>query len=339
MERWLFENPIFAIILYLVFSIADYYLTIVGARYYRQNRTRIEYETGYELNPRYQTDINKLNLFSPRFVQTSVIILITLSLAFFFIRDFYVSMFIYGLILLPSLIVDLHHLSNIWTFKSIHSRKNQAYVGRIKIKTWATYKQSAYVAFFQAALLLLLVSIFNGSPMFLGGAVGELNISRWFSRLGNNALKTKKELKEEAARKKREKPVRPGAANLLMFAILALVLLQLLRIAFLIQYSFYSIALEPFPQKITGLMSATLAIFTGLWLIRAIGLSKGFSLIAARRIIPLFLGLSWLAVLTMPGVYYSFCLSTVLVVTLIIIIWGFAAFEGLSAKKYYKLEG
>jgi len=83
MERWLFENPIFAIILYLVFSIADYYLTIVGARYYRQNRTRIEYETGYELNPRYQTDINKLNLFSPRFVQTSVIILITLSLAFF----------------------------------------------------------------------------------------------------------------------------------------------------------------------------------------------------------------------------------------------------------------
>jgi hypothetical protein len=338
LERFLFENPVIAISIYFISTIADYYLTIFGARYYKSIKQKIIYETGYELNPKYQSDVNKLSLWSPTFVRTQAIVLTLLIGAFLVSTEYYLVMFVYGLFLIPTLHVDVRHLSGIWFYRYQNSIRRKGLLGKIKIKSWLTYRQAAYHSFFEGALLFLIVFILTGSPIFLGGAVGELYGTRWFTRLSNNALKTKKELSREAAQKKREKPKRPSAANLLMFSILGFVFFQVWRILMAIWAPLVVSQQTTITLQVIVVGGGLFTIVAGLWLIRALGTGSSSSPKASRWLIPIFAGFIWIDAFTMPWTVYDYCLSPALIITIITVILGYIAFEGPVAKEYFKIK-
>ena len=338
MEHFLFENPVIAISIYIISAIADYYLTIFGARYYKSSKQKVIYETGYELNPKYQSDVNKLSLWSTSFVRTQALVLIILIGAFLVNKEYFLVMFVYGLLLIPSMHVDVRHLSNIWFYRYQNSTRRNGTLGKVIIKSWLTYRLAAYHSFFEGAFLFLIVFILTGSPIFLGGTVGELIGTRWFVRLSNNALKTKKELRREAAQKKREIPKRPSAANLLMFSILGFVFFQAWRILIAIFVPLVDYHQTTITLQVIIVGGGLFTIGAGLWLIRALGTGSPSSPRATRWLIPIFAGFIWIDVFTMPWTVYDYCLSPTLIITVISVILGYIAFEGPIAREYYKTK-
>ena len=159
--------------LWIVVYVADYYLTLAGARLYFQGVQRVfVFEGSYELNPLFQQDIDRRRRISTRFL---VMLGVTCLLIAFAWRGVQVRWFPPGVfrlwmgaLLLVELAIMIRHVRNIITFRQILSAPD--ITGQIRYPRWWTLRSSALDLGLFAALFALFALI--ADPwFFLGGTL------------------------------------------------------------------------------------------------------------------------------------------------------------------------
>lgn len=184
-ENYLLNHPWLPTLIWVVLSLGDYYLTIIGARLAKKQHI-IEYEGSYELNPVYQDDIDKLKLYSPRMIK-SIIIMLPIYLFMGYIPG--VPRYLFGLLIGATSFADLpiyiRHINNIVTFRS-YARVDSGISGNIKLPERRSYYTS-YLEFICFSLFTFTAFVLTGSPILLGGSLGMAGMA-----LGNFQLSRKK---------------------------------------------------------------------------------------------------------------------------------------------------
>ncbi len=174
-ERFLYDYFLLPAALWVILYISDYYLTIYGARLYRDAAQYFSVDGSYELTPYYQSDVNALRLISPRFLlalfgSTFILLLVRgLSLG---IPAIYA--FVCGLLLLMESVIHFRHIRNIATYKQL--KEGNAAVGKLAYARWFVYSISA-TDVFTFAIFCLIIALLFGSWFFVGGAVGCLRLA------------------------------------------------------------------------------------------------------------------------------------------------------------------
>src|SRR5215472_3835414 len=158
-------------IVWSLFYISDYALTIRCARLYRQQETVI-FEGSYDITPLFQKDVDSLRAVSPRFV---FMLLLALSMLWFLwilnenspAPELY--QFMLGALIGVQLAVHIRHLRNLVLFRAInHSdwvrgRIEYGRMGMLRASSWECF---AFFCFF------LILFAFTRSWFVLGGAIG-----------------------------------------------------------------------------------------------------------------------------------------------------------------------
>ena len=143
MQYWLATSPWYGIILWIILYTSDYYLTHLLARGFREIGN-FQFEGSFELTPRYQYDIDNLNLF-PDYISfavaySSVILLVwwitRLSVYLAWSYPLYLGMF-----LLLEVAVHLRHLRNVALIREV--KRNGGIEGQISYTKWFSYRISA----------------------------------------------------------------------------------------------------------------------------------------------------------------------------------------------------
>ena len=169
--------------------ISDYYLTIYAAKGYREIG-HFYFESGYELTPQYQKDINELRPISRRHVILLVVYSLVIMLAWWFTHlteYFQEAYLIYlGMFLLIEAAVHMRHFRNISLIREV--RRNGGVDGQISYKKTLTYRISAN-ELYSFSFLYLLFSILTSSWFFLGGALMSFGTGLKHSRLARKAAK------------------------------------------------------------------------------------------------------------------------------------------------------
>jgi hypothetical protein len=173
LQELFFVTPWIAIALWVTLYVADYYLTIWGARLYVLHANQYFVFSGsYELNPVFQKDVDGLRHFSPRFlallVGTSVFIALSWFLSLGSPDTYGFFDLVYGMLVLLELPVILRHLRNIQLFYSI--RQPGQIRGQVVYSRPLMLRQSS-VELFGFGLLYLLAALAVGGLFFVGGAV------------------------------------------------------------------------------------------------------------------------------------------------------------------------
>jgi hypothetical protein len=159
--------------LWIVVYVADYYLTLAGARLYAQGVQRVVvFEGSYELNPLFQQDIDRRRRISTRFL---VMLGVTCLLIAFAWRGVKVRWFPPGVfrlwmgaLLLVELVIMIRHVRNIITFRQILSSAD--IVGQIQYPRWWSLRSSALDLGLFGALFAVFALI--ADPwFFLGGTL------------------------------------------------------------------------------------------------------------------------------------------------------------------------
>jgi hypothetical protein len=166
---------------WVVLYIADYYLTIVGARLHRQGvHEKIVFEGSYELTPYFQKDIDSLRIISPRFIAAMVWLSLLLSAVWWLSRQLLwfngakMYLLALGMMILLQLTIHMRHWRNIFLFRSI--LRNSGVQGRIAYPKALTLRMSSFeVASF--AILYFVLFLFTGSWFVLGGVLSCVALS------------------------------------------------------------------------------------------------------------------------------------------------------------------
>jgi hypothetical protein len=172
-----------ALVAWSVLYIADYYLTIYAAQFYRTSaQDHFSVQGSYELTPYYQQDVNALRLVSPRFVAMMVISWVLIATIWFLSVKviFFPELFLFTLggLMMREAAVHLRHVRNIATFHL--SRSPGAVEGRVVYSRPFSLRLSS-VELFAFAVFCLLLSLVVGSWFVLGGALacGVLAVQHW----------------------------------------------------------------------------------------------------------------------------------------------------------------
>ena len=172
-ETWLLSNLWAVIGIWVVLYVADYYLTILGAKLHAEGANQhIEFEASYELTPQFQEDVDLLRMFSPRFLGY-----VALS-SVFIVALWYVGhrwpelramfLFAYGGLVFRQLVVLTRHARNITLF---HRLKDHTGIeGHLRYAQWLTLEISA-VELLLMALLLLAAAVVAGKWTLYGAAL------------------------------------------------------------------------------------------------------------------------------------------------------------------------
>ncbi len=172
-EEIIFQKLWLVLPLWLVVYISDYYLTILGAHYYKAGaKDHVVFEGSYELTPEFQKDIDALRMFSPRFfravvLSTAVIVFLWcvasnhIAMSFFF-------RFLCGGLILREMAILIRHARNISLFRIAKDHRGMS--GQIRYEKWLSYHISL-VELLCFAVLFAVVYLFTGSASFLGAAV------------------------------------------------------------------------------------------------------------------------------------------------------------------------
>ena len=171
MELWLARSPWPGVILWIIFYISDYYLTIYSARGFKAIG-HFQFEGSFELTPQYQKDIDALRPVS----KLHLILLVLYSLLILVIWYFFVyflglpwAYLLYlGMFLLLEVAVHLRHLRNVFLIHEI--MKNGGASGQISYKKWFSYRLSSFELYLYFGLFLIVAAL-ESSPFFLGGAI------------------------------------------------------------------------------------------------------------------------------------------------------------------------
>lgn len=172
-EQIIFDELWLVLPLWLFIYISDYYLTVLGARYYNAGaKDHIVFGGSYELTPEFQKDIDALRMFSPRFLRAVIISSVVFSFLWYVSRNDAAASFFFrflcgGLIVRESAIL-IRHVRNITLFRVAKAHKGMS--GQIRYEKWLSYYMSR-VELLSFAGLFVAVYLFTGSAPFLGGAL------------------------------------------------------------------------------------------------------------------------------------------------------------------------
>jgi hypothetical protein len=182
-----------ALSLWVCIYIADYALTIWGARLYEQGAyAYIRFDGSYELNPLFERDIDQHRRISRRFL----LMLVATSLLIWFIwRGTQLRLFpsvaftfLLGALLLMEVPVLIRHARNLFMFSTLLSTSDVR--GQISYPRWFSLQTSA-VEFGLFALLFLIIGLLTSPWFFFGGAFGCLRIAVQHWQLARRAKQHK----------------------------------------------------------------------------------------------------------------------------------------------------
>lgn len=173
--------------IWVVVYAADYYLTITAARLYEHGaKAHVVYERSYELNPRFEADVNALRTFSPRFVVLLVFGSVLIAGLWYFAdqvpEERGLFLFIYGVLVFPELTMVARHTSNITQFRRL--RAHQGVDGEIRFARWLVLETSSVslcamsALFLVAAVVAWKATLFGGVAGLLSDALSQVRTSR-----------------------------------------------------------------------------------------------------------------------------------------------------------------
>ncbi|MFH1436720.1 MAG: hypothetical protein ABIJ56_13515 [Pseudomonadota bacterium] len=195
---YLVENVWLALGIWVALYASDYYLTVMGARRYRDGAGRhIAFETSYELTPYFEKDINALRRFSPRFFLALALTVALQALIWYLaVRVIFLSWLfelVMGGTILVELAIHVRHLRNLALFRFV--AKSQGVEGKISYAKWLSLNVSA-VEMASFSILMLIILLLTGRLFFAGGALTCLMTGIKHSRMSAaeyHRLKQKKE--------------------------------------------------------------------------------------------------------------------------------------------------
>jgi hypothetical protein len=171
MQYWLTTNPWYGIILWIILYTSDYYLTIYGARGFREIG-HIQFEGSFELTPQYQKDIDALKPISRLHVSLLILYSLLILVIWWVTRLSPYLAWTYplylGMFLLLEVAIHIRHFRNVAIIREV--RKHGGVDGQIAYRKWSSYRISAN-DLYVFAILFLLVAILTYSLFFLGGAI------------------------------------------------------------------------------------------------------------------------------------------------------------------------
>jgi hypothetical protein len=174
-EQFLYDYFLLPAAFWVILYISDYYLTIYGARLYKDASQYFSVEGSYELTPYYQQDIDALRLLSPRFLIAlfaSTLLLLMVRGLSFGIPAIYA--FVCGVLMLMEAAIHFRHIRNIATYKQL--KAGNAATGKLAYTRWFVYSVSA-TDIFAFSVFCLIIALLLGSWFFVGGAVGCLRLA------------------------------------------------------------------------------------------------------------------------------------------------------------------
>lgn len=185
LTRVLAENLISALAVWAIVYVADYYLTIIGAKLYRAGADRkLIIEGSYELNPVFQKDIDALRLLSPQFWLRLLISIPMISLVWLMAVPWLQMPQLFavgiGAFVLREVPVLVRHVRNVHVFR--HAASDTALQGQIRYARWFSLS-AAVLELWQFAVLFGLIALLVQEWFFLGGVLGCVVEAARFGRL------------------------------------------------------------------------------------------------------------------------------------------------------------
>ncbi len=179
LEQLFIDNIVFALIVWIIIYLGDYYLKIYGARLYlAYGKEHLAIQGSYELTPVFQKDVDNLRLVSPRFFAFVALSSIAIAFIWFLsvqileISELYV--FLLGALMLREAVIHLRHWRNITMFRL--AAQPNVIQGTIGYTKPTSYKMSA-AELFTFAVLYLLMALTVNSWFILGGSLACLVLS------------------------------------------------------------------------------------------------------------------------------------------------------------------
>jgi len=170
-----FHNLWPGMVVWSLFYISDYALTIACARLYRAQE-KIVFEGSYEITPFFQRDINSLRVVSPRFLAILFLTVTTLGVLWALIGQSTPELyeFALGSLIGVQLAVHTRHLRNLFLFRAIHSTDEVH--GRLEYARTLLLRMSS-LEFLAFSGLFLVLFLFTRSWFILGGATACLSLA------------------------------------------------------------------------------------------------------------------------------------------------------------------
>jgi ribosomal protein S18 acetylase RimI-like enzyme len=180
LEAFLIRNPLAAVAAWAALYASDYYLTLWGARLYKEVFSRfVDMDGSYELEPIFQKDIDALRRLSPAFalwlfVSSAALLLgWWLSVKVADMPSLFLTLF--GGFVLVELVVHARHVRNIRLFRL--AREGGAIEGHMKYARWVTERVSVTELLYFAAFYAVCFAL-SSKVLFLGGVLGCLASAR-----------------------------------------------------------------------------------------------------------------------------------------------------------------
>lgn len=172
MDIFIAGKVLMVIVLWAITYTLDYYLTILGARLYKDGANRhIVFEGSYELTPAFKEDVDSLLLVSPTFVRNLVLSCLAIFVVWLvdveFRGGYYIFAGLVGAFFLREAAIYVRHIRNIAMFLFV--RAEDSIRGRIEYRKWLTLRISATELFSFSIFYYLLYQL-DRSWFFLGGA-------------------------------------------------------------------------------------------------------------------------------------------------------------------------
>lgn len=173
MGNFLLQNVWIITILFGLASLADYYLTIYGARLLRTNLSeQIKYEGSYELTPVFRKDVDALKLFSPQFAWRWLLSMALIpAMYWIFFYGFgmpFFFLFLTGGMFLRHAAILMRHARNIAS--GLLAREPGSIQGSVQYAQRLSLRLSA-VELWSFAVFYLIIAVVANSAFFYGGAL------------------------------------------------------------------------------------------------------------------------------------------------------------------------
>ncbi|PYP61964.1 MAG: hypothetical protein DMD37_11805 [Gemmatimonadetes bacterium] len=175
-DAFLIAHPFVVVAVWAALYTSDYYLTLWGARLYKETvSTYIDFDGSYELEQVFKKDIDALRWISPEWVYqlglSSSVLMFCWLLTVRILEVPELFLVVVGAYVLLEAVVHTRHVSNVVLFRTLKTRG--AVEGRIKYARWVTDRVSkAQVLAF--ALVFIVCFAISAKIIFLGGALGCL---------------------------------------------------------------------------------------------------------------------------------------------------------------------
>ena len=185
------EHVWIAILFYVILSILDYRLSLLGLRWFRKGAdAHYDFGGSYELNPPFEEDIEAQRPVSLRHLVSLARGVVIIAAVWWFtaradrLEDVYVGVVgFFVLVLVPVLI---RHVNNLALFRFVALRGGVE--GRVETPRWMDLKLSA-VLFWLFACVYAALYVIVGDAFFLGGVVGGALVGARFWIFGGEAEK------------------------------------------------------------------------------------------------------------------------------------------------------